>query len=91
MIRTAFVAALGVLLPVAAGAVTPAEQAFLRFQIEDKCLADAKHAHPGRDVASQQALDAAVDDCLSKNNLPPRAHIAPSGDDKKDAAATGGQ
>ncbi|HLY55385.1 MAG TPA: hypothetical protein VKS60_07510 [Stellaceae bacterium] len=91
MIRTAFMAAL-LLLPVAAGAVTPAEQAFLRFQVEDKCIADAKRAHPGRDIASQQAVDVSVDDCLSKNNLPPRAHLAPPPAGKpKDAAAPDGQ
>lgn len=73
------------LVPSLACAVTPAEQAFQRFQVEDKCISDSKRAHPGRDVESQQALDKSVDDCLAKHRLPPRAHIAPPAE--ADAAA----
>jgi hypothetical protein len=69
-----------VLVPIAGRAVSPAEQAFLRFQQEDKCIAAARLAHPNRDVASQRAVDADVDACLAKHGLPPRAHIAPPED-----------
>ena len=83
MIRAALAAAcLILLLSPAARAVTPAEEAFRRFQLEDKCISDAKRNHPGHDPVTQRAVDESVDECLTKNKLPPRVHIAPPEDDK---------
>jgi hypothetical protein len=81
---TRLAAAIPLVLLVAAApslAVTPAEQAFQRWAVQDKCVADAKLAHPNRDPASQRKLDADVDQCLTRHGLPPRAHIAPPADD----------
>ena len=53
-------------------------QAFGRWRVQDKCVADATKAFPDRDLASLQKRDGAVDQCLAKAGQPPRQHIAPS-------------
>jgi hypothetical protein len=80
MMRMRWVAALFLLAPLAANAVTPAQIASLRFEQEDKCIANARAAHQNRDIASQRAVDREVDKCLAAHQLPPRAHLAPDPD-----------
>jgi hypothetical protein len=57
---------------------TPQGQAFARWRIQDKCVADATKQFPDRDPISLQKRDGAVDQCLAAANMPPRQHLAPS-------------
>lgn len=69
--------ALALLAVTPAQAVDQQKQAFSRWRIQDRCIADAQKQHPDRDLASQQARDASVDKCLKDHGLPPREHLAP--------------
>ncbi len=53
-------------------------QAFSRWRIQDKCVADATKKFPDRDLPSLQKRDGAVDECLARAGQPPRQHLAPS-------------
>ncbi|HVJ52050.1 MAG TPA: hypothetical protein VM689_06290 [Aliidongia sp.] len=53
-------------------------QAFGRWRIQDKCVADATLKFPDRDLVSLQKRDGAVDQCLAAAGMPPRAHVAPT-------------
>ena len=59
------------------GAVSLQDQAFGRWKIQDKCIADSIKLHPDRDEASLKERDTYVDDCLKTHGLPPREHLAP--------------
>ena len=82
MIRCGLVVSslLGLVAAGPAFAVSPVQDATRRFQAEDRCIADARAAHPNRDADSQRQVDEEVDRCLVKHRLPPRAHIAPAED-----------
>jgi hypothetical protein len=68
MIRFApLIALAGILLATRAAAVPRAEDAFVRFAAEDKCVAQSVTKFPNRDAVSQHQRDNFVDDCLSQH------------------------
>ena len=65
-------------LPMAAFAMTLNGQTEMRnWAMSDKCVAAAKKQFPDYTADSLAKRDAALQQCLTAHNLPPRAPLAP--------------
>lgn len=75
-VLAAAVLAVGILLAGSAQATVQGTVALQKWKVMDKCAKQAQQAFPDFSAASNAKRDAALQNCLNANNLPPREPLA---------------